>query len=136
MKRIFLAAAIAILGPLTMAPMASARGRVVIVGGYGFYHPWGYGWYGGPAWGPYWGPGYGYYPQANAGNVKIETHMKGESIFVDGGFAGVTGKLKKFPLRPGTHTIALRDSDGRTVYQESIEVIRGRTIEIHPDFNG
>ena len=135
MKRFMEASAIALLACLTFVPAASARGRVVIVGGFGY----GPGFYG-PAWGGWYGPyrgyPYGYYPAYNSGNVKIVTHVKGNSIFVDGGFAGITGKLKKFSLRPGPHTIALRDRNGRTFYQQRVEVIRGRTLEIRPDYNG
>ncbi|HEV2352481.1 MAG TPA: PEGA domain-containing protein [Terriglobia bacterium] len=136
MKRILMASAIALLAVLSFAPVASARGRVFIGGGYGFYGPRFYGgWYGpawyGPGWYGYGGPYY-YGAYRNTGNVKIETHVKGDSIFVDGGYAGRTGKLKKFPLRPGTHTIELRDRSGHTYYQERVEVIRGRTIEVRP----
>jgi len=123
-----------------MAPAASARGRVFI-GGYGFYGGgWGPGWWG-PGWyGPYWGPaygyGYGYYPGRNTGNMKIVTQAKGMPIYVDGGYAGVTGKLKKFPLRAGNHAIELRDRNGRAFYSERVEVIPGKTVEIHPDYRG
>lgn len=65
--------------------------------------------------------------------MKIVPQVKDEQIFVDGGLAGVTGKLKKFPLRPGSHTIELRDRNGPAVYQERIQVILGKTIEIRPD---
>ena len=67
-----------------------------------------------------------------AGKVNIVAQRKGDSVYVDGGFAGVTGKLKKFPLRPGRHTIAFRDPSGHTFYQERIEVLMGKTIVIHP----
>jgi hypothetical protein len=82
---------------------------------------------------PWWGPVYyAPYPAANyTGNVKIVTHRKGDLIYVDDGFAGVTGKLKKFPLQPGNHTIALRDSDNRTFYHRRVHVIAGKTVEIH-----
>jgi hypothetical protein len=135
MKRILMASAVALLAVLSFTPAASARVRVFVGGGYGFYGPRYYGWYG-PGWygpyGPY--PYYGPYAYSNTGNVKIEARVKGDSIFVDGGYAGITGKLKKFPLRPGIHTIELRDRDGRTYYQERVEVIRGRTIEIRPEY--
>ena len=134
MKRFLRASAIALLACLTFVPVASARGRVFVGGGFGYYGP---GFYG-PAWGGWYGPyggyPYGYYPVHNSGDIKIETHVKGNSIFVDGGYAGITGKLKKFPLRPGTHTIELRDPNGRTFYQQRVEVIRGRTLEINPDY--
>ena len=135
MKRILMASAVALLAVLSFAPAAPARVRVFVGGGYGFYGPRYYGWYG-PGWygpyGPY--PYYGPYAYSNTGDVKIETHVKGDSIYVDGGYAGITGKLKKFPLRPGTHNIELRDRDGRTYYQERVEVIRGRTTEIRPEY--
>ncbi len=70
---------------------------------------------------------------ANSGNVKIKTEVKDASVFVDGGYAGQARKLKKFALRPGTHDIALRDSAGHTFYQDRIDVLRGKTLEIHPD---
>jgi hypothetical protein len=137
MKRILMASTVALLAVLSFAPVASARGRVFIGGGYGFYSPGYYGWYGpawyGPGWyGPYGGTYRGYYYRANTGNVKIEARVKGDSIFVDGGYAGETGHLKKFPLRPGPHTIELRDRNGRSYYQERVEVIRGRTVKIRP----
>lgn len=133
MKRILMASAVALLAVLSFAPVASARVRVFVGGGYGYYGPRYYGWYG-PGWYGAYGPYYGPYAYRNTGGVKIETHVKGDSIFVDGGYAGVTGKLKKFPLRPGTHNIELRDRDGRTYYQERVEVIRGRTTEIRPEY--
>jgi hypothetical protein len=70
----------------------------------------------------------------NAGTVKIKTAMKDASVFIDGGYAGRAGKLKKFQLRPGTHDIALRDGGGRTIYQERVNVMLGKTVEIHPDY--
>jgi hypothetical protein len=50
---------------------------------------------------------------------------------VDGGFADRVEKAKKFALRPGTHDIELRDSDGRTLFQERVAVLVGRTTELH-----
>ena len=41
------------------------------------------------------------------------------------------GKAKKFALRPGNHSIELRDSDGRTLYKEQVAVIVGKTTELH-----
>lgn len=111
-------------------------GRVVIVGG-GFY---GRGWYGpewgwyGPGWyGPYgWGPRYYYAP--NAGKIKIVTPDKNASVYIDGGYAGPAAKLKKFSIRPGNHEIALRDPSGHTFYQERVQVIPGKTTEIHTGY--
>jgi hypothetical protein len=108
-------------GALTLTPVASARPF------YGFGYGFGGGYY------PYWGgPGYyGAFPLVRTGDVKIVTPVKDEMIYVDGGYAGLTGKLKKFPLRPGNHDIQLRDASGKTLYQERVQVIMGKTTEIH-----
>jgi PEGA domain len=65
------------------------------------------------------------------GEVKITTERKDARIYVDGGFAGRADKLKKFPLQTGNHNLELRDSDGRTFYQERVQVIAGKTTRIH-----
>jgi hypothetical protein len=130
MKRILTFSAIALLAVATCAPVASARGFYGgsrFYGGVGFY-PGYYGWYG-----PWYGPGY-YGPMA--GEVQISTKQKGDQIFVDGGFAGLSGDLKKFPLRPGTHTIELRTPKGKSFYQERITVIAGKKLKIQSDFVG
>jgi PEGA domain len=126
MKPILKAVAIALFGLLTLAPVASARpARVVIWGGFGY-----------PVWfGPYWGPTYIYSypgPVAYTGELEIRAPMPGASIYVDGGFVGVTGKVKKIPLPAGTHKVQLRDPDGRTFYQQTVEIIAGGKTEIHP----
>ena len=139
MSRIVKSLFIALVALLTLAPLAptasAQRGHVVVVGR-GFYGGgwgWGPGWYG-PGWGAgYWGPGYYPYYGRPAGNVKIETKVKGEAIFVDGGYAGLTGQLKKFPLRPGTHMIAIKDQDGRQIFQERVQVLLGKTIKVYPN---
>jgi len=143
MSRIMKAFLIALVGLLTLAPLAPNAvaqrgwGHVVVVGR-GFY---GRGWYGG-GWGLGWGPGWGwygpgwyggYYYGPPAGNVKIETKVKGESIFVDGGYAGLTGQLKKFPLRPGEHLIAVKDPDGNQIFRQRVEVFLGKTTKVYPN---
>jgi hypothetical protein len=134
MKRLLMASAVALLALGTLAPAASARGFVVVRPYVGFaYGPAFYpGWYG------YYGPWYGtgYYAVPNAGEVEISTKQKGNQIFVDGGFAGLTGQLKKFPLRAGTHTLELRDPNGKTFYQEQVNVIAGKKLKIQSNFAG
>ena len=71
------------------------------------------------------------YMAATFGYVKIKTDHKDASVFVDGGFADKIEKAKKYALRPGTHDIELRDSDGRTLYKERVAVIVGKTTELH-----
>jgi hypothetical protein len=126
MKAFLKVLAIALIGLLTLAPVASARPpRVIIWGGFGY-----------PVWfSPYWGPNYIYaypVPITYAGELKIKAPMPGASLYVDGGFVGVTDKVKKIPLPAGTHEVQLRDPDGRTFYQERVEIIAGRTTQIQP----
>jgi hypothetical protein len=71
------------------------------------------------------------YMAENFGYVKIKTERKDTSVYVDGGFADKVEKAKKFALRPGTHDIELRDSDGRTLFQERVAVLVGKTTELH-----
>jgi hypothetical protein len=106
-----------------MAPQAEAARRVIVRPAYGFYY--------GPSfhYRP-WGPAY-VYPAMPQGEVKLESAVRGESIYVDGGYAGITGKLKKFALRPGNHLIEVRDASGRDVFENTVRVIDGRTVEIH-----
>jgi PEGA domain len=128
---------IAVAAIFTLAPLASAQRaspspapsttvvvptqRFVVVRPFGWYDPW---------WGPAYVP-YGYAPAQYTGEVKIVTERKEASIYVDGGYAGRADKLKKFPLQSGNHNIELRDSDGRTLYQERVQVIAGKTTKIH-----
>jgi hypothetical protein len=112
---------------VSVVPTASAAGaRLVIRPYYGFGPYYSYGFYG-PRW---YYPGV-YVPSAPpTGDVKIDTHMKGGSIYVDGGFAGQTAKLKKFALRPGNHDIEVRDASGYTIYRERVQVLAGKTTDI------
>jgi len=130
MSRIAKSFAIALLALLMFAPMASAqrRGRVIIRGGFGFRGPAFYGYYG-----PYWGWPYGYYYGGYGpatGEVKIETPAKDALVYVDGGYAGLSGKLRHFHLAPGNHDIELRDPSGKMFLQQHITVIAGKTIDI------
>lgn len=70
------------------------------------------------------------YMAQNFGYVKIKTDHKGASVYVDGGYADKIEKAKKYALRPGNHNIELRDSDGRTLYQQQVAVIVGKTTEL------
>lgn len=70
------------------------------------------------------------YMAQNFGYVKIKTESKDASVYVDGGFADKIDKAKKFALRPGNHDIELRDSDGRTLFKERVQVLVGKTTEL------
>ena len=112
----------AVIAGAVMVPRADAASRVIVRPAFGFYR--GPSFYYRP-----WGPAY-VYPIAPRGDVKIETAVKGESIYVDGGYAGLTGKLKKFSLSPGNHLIEVRDGSGRDVFENTVRVLNGRTVEV------
>jgi|SRR5580700_8817717 hypothetical protein len=126
-----LIAVIALGSFLISASPASAMVRGGFRGGFyggGWYGGgWGWGW--APGWYGFYGPGYYYGPAA--GKVKIVTPDKGASVFVDGGYVGPVAKAKKFPLRPGRHDVELRDLNGHTLFREQVQIIPGRTTEIH-----
>jgi hypothetical protein len=126
-------AGIAMLIALMEAPSMAAPQRVVvrpyapvIVRPHFYYGP---GWYG------YWSPWYYSWPPAYAvtpttGEVKIDTHLKDASLYVDGGYVGPIDKFTKFHLRPGNHDIEVRDPSGETIFRERVQVILDKTTEI------
>ncbi len=157
MKALMKYSAIALLAFVTFAPAAFARGfggggggfrgggggggwgrGGGFGGGYGFYGGWGMGFgfdpwfYDTYGWGPWYGNGY--YP--NAGEIQIQTNQKSNQVFVDGGYAGLAGQMKKFALRAGTHEIELRNPQGKTFYQERVTVIPGKKLKIQSDYVG
>jgi hypothetical protein len=145
MSRFLKVFAIALLSIFVLVPAASAQHRVFISGGFvgfgpgrGWYGP-GWGWYG-PGWyGPWgwgWGYPYAYAPTPSSGQVKLVDVAKGALVYIDGGYAGTAGNLKKFALRPGNHNIELRDPSGHAFHEEKIHVIAGKTLEIHGDTGG
>jgi hypothetical protein len=125
--RVFLIAALALVMMLALTPVpAAAR---VFVGGGGWIGPgWGWGW--GPGWYG-WGPAPAYYWGPPAGKVKIDTHDRDASVYVDGGYAGPVAHMKKFSLRPGAHDLEVLAPNGQPLFNQRIEVIQGRTTEIH-----
>ena len=126
-KMLLIASAALMLLPLT----AAARGRFGVFVGPGFA-PMGYYGYGyGPFYRPYWYGGY--YGVPNAGQVKLETKVKDAQVFVDGAYAGTSGKLKTMWMRPGTYTIELR-APGRPQFAEKIYVVAGKTVHVEPGF--
>jgi hypothetical protein len=131
-------AAIALTLIMTMldVPQATAAQRVVVVRPYRVYRPvWGPTFYY-PSWYyPYSYPySYGwrqvYVAAPRTGTVKIQTRLKDAGIYVDGGFAGMTGKLKEFSLQPGNHDIEVRNASGQTLFHERVQVLLGKTVEV------
>jgi hypothetical protein len=116
-----------LLAALTFLPLTSPAAVRVFVGPRSGYGP---GWYG-PGWG--WGPGYyGYRVGPPTGDVKLDTHVKDAQVFINGAFAGETGKLKTMHLRPGNYNIEIRNA-GRTVYGERVYVMADKTVHLHPE---
>lgn len=71
-----------------------------------------------------------YYVAGNYGYVKVDTHGQQASVYVDGGYAAKTHKSKKFALRAGNHNIELKDSNGKTFFQERVAVTVGQTVKV------
>lgn len=122
MRRLLLVSAV-----LVVALPASAAVRYV-GGGFGF----------GPAFGP-WGYGDPYYygastlvAHSDAGQIKLDTKVKGAEVFVNGSYAGTAGDLKSMWLRQGSYNLEVR-SPGRARYTEKIYVVNGKTLHVRPD---
>ncbi len=119
--------------PLT----AAARGRVGFFAGPRFYAgpvvP--FGWYGyyDPFYGPYAYRPFAVYRGPNTGEVKIDTKIKDAQVFIDGAYAGTTGKLKTMHLRPGSYNIELR-ATGLPKYAEKVYVVAGKTVHVNPGY--
>ena len=137
-RKSLFATAIALTLIMTMldVPQATAAQRVVVVRPYRVYRPvWGPTFYY-PSWYyPYSYPySYGwrqvYVAAPRTGTVKIQTRLKDAGIYVDGGFAGMTGKLKEFSLQPGNHDIEVRNASRQTLFHERIQVLLGKTVEV------
>jgi len=125
-----LAALVATLAPTSAS--AAVRGFVAVGRPFGFA---GYGGWWGPYWGPYWGPAWGgyYTPGMNSGEVKLDTKTKDASVYINGAYAGPSGKLKTMYLRPGSYAIELR-AQGRPNFAEKVYVVAGKTIHLRPEF--
>ena len=92
--------------------------------------------YPGPGWYGYWGPFYDGWGSVVArpatGEIKFDTHLKDALVYVDGGYLGPVAKFKKFDLAPGNHLIELRDSSGKSIFNERVNVVIDKTIELRP----
>jgi PEGA domain len=132
MRWISTALAGAVIGGMLLGlpPAASAQramGRVVVVAPvvapvpvFDPFFPYAYYPYGYPAW----------YVAGNYGYVKVNTHGQQASVYVDGGYAAKTHKSKKLALKAGNHNIELKDSNGKTFFQERVAVTVGQTTKV------
>ncbi|MCC6367728.1 MAG: PEGA domain-containing protein [Bryobacterales bacterium] len=143
MKRLLLAGALV----LAMLPVtAAAHGEFGRVGGFGRFGAYGrFGGFGfggraflpmgwGGWYGPYWNmyPYWPWYGTPNAGQVKLETHLKDAQVYINGNYAGTAGQLKTMTLTPGNYSIEVR-APGRSPYRQNVHVLAGKTLKLHPD---
>lgn len=88
--------------------------------------------------GPYGPAGFGAYPFApyviapNVGEVKIDTHVKDASVFINGNYAGRVGQLKTMTMLAGNYSIEIREP-GRPPFDAPIFVVAGKSIKLRPD---
>jgi hypothetical protein len=75
-------------------------------------------------------------PPKTTGEVKITAPAKESTVWIDGEFAGTTGKIMRVALEEGSHDIQLRDPQGKKVFAGSVDVVAGKTTEIKPDTGG
>jgi hypothetical protein len=114
---------------MMLAPFSASAARFVVVGRPyfgGYYAP-----FWGAYWGPYWGP-YGYTYTPNSGDVKLDTKVKDAQVFINGSYAGTTSENKTMHLRPGNYNLEIKEN-GADRYSESIYVVAGRTLKLHPE---
>lgn len=111
---------------LGLAPTLTASPRVIIQPRFGYYI--------GPTYRGYpepWAFGPRYFPAPTTGELKINTEDKDARVYVDGGYLGIVRKVKKFDLRPGSHTIELRDARGNVLYKGKVAIVPGHTTEFN-----
>ena len=138
-KMAILAGICAMLLIFPFASQAMARDS-----GHGFGHGYGYsgsvvrvypsfGW--GWGWGaPYW---YGYYPYyypygyyyEDTGTLKIENAVKTDEVYINGSLVGSAKDNKTLHLNPGSYRVTVKHS-GRDVIDQSVYIIRGKTIKL------
>lgn len=73
-------------------------------------------------------------PPRTTGVVKITAPERESSVWIDGEYAGTAANIMQVALDEGSHDIELRDRRGRSVFTGSVEVIAGQTTEIRPEF--
>lgn len=118
-----------LVGAALIVTLPASAAVHYVGGGFGF----------GPAFGP-WGYGgapysYGATPlvtHPDAGQVKLDTKVKGAEVFVNGAYAGTAGDLKSMWLRQGSYNLEVR-SPGRARYAERIYVVNGKTLHVRPE---
>lgn len=136
-----LVCALLLLAVMSVPAVAGVRIRSVSVSAGYIYRPYSWGYYG-PYWSPFWSYASLYYPEFYGpylssygafygrplGEVKLETRSKAAEVYVNGGYAGVAGKLKTIWLEPGAYDLEVRGDDG--AYSKRIYVLSGKTLRL------
>ena len=129
MTRYWKYSALVVMALTIFVPVASAHPRIFIGGGFygpAFYGPGYYGWYS-----PVYGAPYVVEQGPYLGKVKFDTKMKDALVYVDNAYAGTVRQLGTFPLRPGRHDIELRDRSGQVIFQQTVDVLAGKTLKLN-----
>jgi hypothetical protein len=72
-----------------------------------------------------WGPGY-YFGGPNAGSLHIRTDSSRAFVFVDGHYVGNAREIGWLTLLPGTHSVELRDNEGRVSHKQVVKIKVGK----------
>ena len=124
------AAGVVVAPRVVVARPVIARPRAYVYYGPSVYCGYSPYYYAAPYYPAYYGYGPTYAVGPATGEVKIDSHLKDAAVYVDGGYVGPLHKFKRFGLRPGNHDIEMRDAGGRVVFNERVQVIVDRTVEI------
>jgi hypothetical protein len=65
------------------------------------------------------------------GEVRLEDVPKEAVVFIDGGYAGSGGDLRKFRLQPGAYTLRM-EWDGGEPFETRLYVLTGKTLRVRP----
>ena len=71
---------------------------------------------------------------AEDGFVNNIGPMSGDSVYINGGYAGTVGKVKTLNLRAGEYNVEVR-LPGYRAYAERVYVAPGKTIKLYPDLH-
>ncbi|HEV2991096.1 MAG TPA: PEGA domain-containing protein [Candidatus Angelobacter sp.] len=80
---------------------------------------------------PFYSPGYygGFSYSNGKGEVKLSGAPKTAEVYLNGGYAGVAGKLKSIWLEPGAYDLSVSSSGSGTFHQR-IYVLSGKSLKI------
>jgi hypothetical protein len=82
---------------------------------------------------PFYSPGYygGFSYSNGKGEVKLSGASKTAEVYLNGGYAGVAGKLKSMWLEPGAYDLSVSNSgSGSGTFHQRIYVLSGKSLKI------